>query len=322
MTYRAARRASCFRGGSAMLGFARSGRALAAALVDARRRGGGRRQPARERLRRPRRARGRAACGSSSADRARGFLDGRGLARGLAGRAARRRRPCRRRARAGVAVLAEIEIAWRIAEAEAPGRNRWVAVTGTNGKSTTTAWIAEILAARRPARRARRATSARRSPAFLSRAPRRATSSASSPPSSSRRSTASAPHVAVLTNVTPDHLDRYAGLRGVRRREGAHLRAPAPGGLRGRQRGRPGRRARSRRAARRVALLAARPPAGAAARGSRTGELVSDVAAPRRAVVAAASLALPGAHNLENALAALAAADCLGRAAGRDRRAR
>ena len=42
-------------------------------------------------------------------------------------------------------VLAEIEIAWRIAEAEAPGTNRWVAVTGTNGKSTTTAWIAEIL---------------------------------------------------------------------------------------------------------------------------------------------------------------------------------
>src|SRR5204862_413537 len=34
---------------------------------------------------------------------------------------------------------------WSLAEREAEGKNRWVAVTGTNGKSTTTAWIAEIL---------------------------------------------------------------------------------------------------------------------------------------------------------------------------------
>ena len=47
--------------------------------------------------------------------------------------------------RRGLPVLSEIEIAWRIAEAEATGPHRWVAVTGTNGKSTTTAWIAEIL---------------------------------------------------------------------------------------------------------------------------------------------------------------------------------
>ena len=45
----------------------------------------------------------------------------------------------------GIPVLAELEIAWRIAEAEAPGKNRWIAVTGTNGKSTTTTWIAEML---------------------------------------------------------------------------------------------------------------------------------------------------------------------------------
>src|SRR6202040_1332234 len=47
--------------------------------------------------------------------------------------------------RRGLPVLSELEIAWRIAEAESAGRHRWVAVTGTNGKSTTTAWIAEIL---------------------------------------------------------------------------------------------------------------------------------------------------------------------------------
>jgi len=54
-------------------------------------------------------------------------------------------------------------------------------------------------------------------------------------------------------------------------------------------------------------------PAGAGpAAWLESGELVADVAAPRHAVVAAESLALPGAHNLENALAALAAAECLG----------
>ena len=42
------------------------------------------------------------------------------------------------------------------------------------------------------------------------------------------------------------------------------------------------------------------------------GSLVSEVAGERRAVVSEKDLALPGAHNLENALAALAAADCLG----------
>ena len=59
--------------------------------------------------------------------------------------------PGRRRARQGSPVLAELEVAWRLIEAEAEvesgaaGKNRWVAVTGTNGKSTTTSWIADIL---------------------------------------------------------------------------------------------------------------------------------------------------------------------------------
>jgi UDP-N-acetylmuramoylalanine--D-glutamate ligase len=42
------------------------------------------------------------------------------------------------------------------------------------------------------------------------------------------------------------------------------------------------------------------------------GALVSEAAGPRRAILPERDLALPGAHNLENALAALAAADCLG----------
>ena len=57
---------------------------------------------------------------------------------------------------------------------------------------------------------------------------------------------------------------------------------------------------------------AAARPAPVRRRGSRRGSCSRTSAAPRHAVVAAASLALPGAHNLENALAALAAAECLG----------
>ena len=158
-----ARRASRFRGSVAILGFARSGRALAEALARARRRGVGRRRPARggasrtsTALARARRAlllrrTGARAC-STGAD---WLAISPGVPLDVPGRG--------RGAGAGIPVLAEIEIAWRIAEAEAPGGNRWIAVTGTNGKSTTTTWIAEILAARRAGPSRWPATSARRS---------------------------------------------------------------------------------------------------------------------------------------------------------------
>ena len=106
-------------------------------------------------------------------------------------------------------VLAELEIAWRIAEAECPGENRWVAVTGTNGKSTTTAWIAEMLGA--PAGPSRSpATSASPLSGFLPRRASRATSSCELSSFQLEAIDRFRPHVAVLTNVTPDHLDRYA----------------------------------------------------------------------------------------------------------------
>jgi UDP-N-acetylmuramoylalanine--D-glutamate ligase len=56
----------------------------------------------------------------------------------------------------------------------------------------------------------------------------------------------------------------------------------------------------------------------AAGRGARFqgGELYSDCSGKTRRVLPAARLSLPGAHNVENALAALAAAECLGVAEG------
>ena len=207
----------------------------------------------------------------------------------------------------GLAVLAEIEIAWRIAEAQAPGKNRWVAVTGTNGKSTTTAWIGEIL------KRAGRPVALAGNigvplSAFLcDRSPRDFVCEVSSFQLEAIERFAA--HVAVLTNITPDHLDRHEGFEdyvraktrifenqlprdfAVLNADDAASRPIAP-------------------RARRVAFSRVEPvPGGAWVDG---GSLVSETSGERRAVVAAKDLALPGAHNLENALAALAAAECLG----------
>jgi UDP-N-acetylmuramoylalanine--D-glutamate ligase len=209
--------------------------------------------------------------------------------------------------RRGVPVLAEIEIAWRIAEREAEGKNRWVAVTGTNGKSTTTAWIAEIL------RRAGRPVALAGNigvplSAFLSeRTARDFVCEVSS--FQLEAIDRFAPHVAVLTNLTPDHLDRYDGFddyvraklrifENQRAEDFAVINADDT-------------------ATRPIATRARRVPfsrRGRAAGGAwvEGGSLVSEACGERHAVLPRADLALPGAHNLENALAALAAADCLG----------
>ncbi|HMF07842.1 MAG TPA: Mur ligase family protein, partial [Thermoanaerobaculia bacterium] len=129
----------------AILGFARSGKALAGALLD---RGvavsihddkpesefsdaaGWRRRGA------------RVSFGAGAA----GFLDGAGWLALSPGVPATASVVADARSR-GLSVLSEVEVAWRIAQAEVHGQNRWIAVTGTNGKSTTTAWIAEMLRA-------------------------------------------------------------------------------------------------------------------------------------------------------------------------------
>ncbi len=108
----------------------------------------------------------------------------------------------------GLPVLAELEVAWRIAQAEAEGENRWVAVTGTNGKSTTTSWIAHIL------RRAGRPVALAGnigvplSDFLAERRPRDFVCEVSSFQLEGIEQFR--PGVAVLTNITPDHLDRYA----------------------------------------------------------------------------------------------------------------
>lgn len=213
------------------------------------------------------------------------------------------------RARArGLAVLSEFEVAWRIAEEEVEGENVWIAVTGTNGKSTTTSWIAHIL------RRAGRPVALAGNIGvplsdFLSeRKPRDFVCELSS--FQLEAIDRFRPQVAVLTNVTPDHLDRYADFEEYRaakqrlfenQREGdvavvnSDDRAAASA-----ETGKARRVPFSRRA---------EAPGGAWLEASA---LVSEVNGPRRQMLPASELALPGAHNLENALAAMAAAQAAG----------
>ncbi len=209
--------------------------------------------------------------------------------------------------RRAVAVLAEIEIAWRIAEAEAEGKNRWVAVTGTNGKSTTTAWVAEIL------KRAGRPVALAGNigvplSAFLSdRSARDFVCEVSSFQLEAIECFAA--HVAVLTNITPDHLDRHEGLGDYVRAKKRIFENQRPHDFAIVNADDAVSRPITTRARRVAFSRVERVPGGA---WVDAGSLVSEITGERRAVLPEKDLALPGAHNLENALAALAAADCLG----------
>ncbi|MEO8431793.1 MAG: UDP-N-acetylmuramoyl-L-alanine--D-glutamate ligase [Acidobacteriota bacterium] len=290
---------------AAILGFARSGRALAAALLDRGVEvsvGDSRAEAGAEGVEELRRRGARFFFGGPSE----AFLDQAellALSPGVpltvpAVRAARSR---------GLPVLAEFEIAWRIAERESAGKNRWVAVTGTNGKSTTTAWIADVLGrAGRPV-----ALAGNIGVPLSTHLSDRSARDFVCELSSFQLETVEefSPDVAVLTNVTPDHLDRYAGFedyaaakeRVFAKQESEDFAVVNEDDA----------------TARRAKMPARRVPfsrRGAVDGGAwvEDGMLVSAVAGPRRQVIAVGDLSLPGAHNVENALATVCVADCLG----------
>ncbi len=207
----------------------------------------------------------------------------------------------------GIPVVSELELAWRMLEEEAAGANRYIAVTGTNGKSTVSSWIAEML--RRDGKNVALAGNigTALSSFCASREPRYFVIEASS--FQLEETDLFRPHVAVVTNITPDHLDRhgsfdaYAAAKArifARQREGdaaivneddeASRRLSPP--------------------ARRVGFSAARRvPAGVHADGIA---LWSELGGVPRRLCARAEVALPGRHNLENALASAAAAELAG----------
>ncbi len=96
--------------------------------------------------------------------------------------------------------------------------NEFVAVTGTNGKTTTTEWIGHVHREAGASRSASPATSARRSSSLIDHADRKPRRSSVRPRrSSSRTPRRFSPEAAILLNLEPDHLDRHGTFRRVRR---------------------------------------------------------------------------------------------------------
>lgn len=111
---------------------------------------------------------------------------------------------------ASAQIVSEVEFAWR----ESPKESRWVAVTGTNGKTTTTALIAHLLSSAGLAAKAvgnigdvcLDAVRAGGTDVFVAEVSSYQLAS----------TTRFAPDVAVVLNITPDHLSWHGGFEAYR----------------------------------------------------------------------------------------------------------
>ncbi len=102
----------------------------------------------------------------------------------------------------GIPVLGELELAWRLLP------NEFIAVTGTNGKTTTTEWIAHVhREAGLPVAAAGNVGTAVSS--LVDRLPAEATVVCEASSFQLEDTTAFAPEAAALLNLSPDHLDRH-----------------------------------------------------------------------------------------------------------------
>ena len=196
----------------------------------------------------------------------------------------------------GIPVLGELELAWRLLG------NEFIAVTGTNGKTTTTEWIGQIhREAALPVAVAGNVGTALASLVDSPALPDGATIICESSSFQLEDTEAFAPEAAVLLNISPDHLDRHgtfdayvAAKLKVFANQGNDDIAVAPTDLKVEDLGG---------CARRVCF-----GFGAGAELSlRERHLWWD----ERALIAAGEISLPGEHNLQNAMAA--AAVCLAR---------
>ena len=192
--------------------------------------------------------------------------------------------------RAGLTVLGELELGWRLVP------NRFIAVTGTNGKTTTTEWIGHILrVAARPVAVAGNVGTALTSLADSIEPAATVVCECSS--FQLQDTLAFAPETAVLLNLAPDHLDRHgtfaeyvaAKLR-IFAHQGNDDVAIAPVGLGIEDLGG---------CARRVCV------------GAGPGAELSDAAGQlwwdEQPLLAVDEISLPGIHNRANAMAAAAA---------------
>jgi UDP-N-acetylmuramoylalanine--D-glutamate ligase len=198
----------------------------------------------------------------------------------------------------GLPVLGELELAWRLLT------NQFIAVTGTNGKTTTTEWIGHIhREAALPVAVAGNVGTALTS--LVGAVPANATIVCEASSFQLEDTSAFAPEVAVLLNLEPDHLDRHgtfaeyvAAKLKIFANQGNYDIAVAPVDLDVEDLG----------------GCARRVPFGTAGAelSDRAGYLWWD----DEPLVDVTEISLPGAHNRSNAMAAAAA--CLARGVDRD----
>jgi UDP-N-acetylmuramoylalanine--D-glutamate ligase len=192
--------------------------------------------------------------------------------------------------RQGLTVMGELELAWRLLP------NRFLAVTGTNGKTTTVEWIGHILrTAARPVTVAGNVGTAASS--LIGEVDPTATVVCEASSFQLQDTLAFAPEIAVLLNLAPDHLDRHgtftdyvAAKLQIFAHQGNDDVAVAPLGLGIEDLGG---------CARRVCV------------GSGPGAELSEQAGQlwwdETPLIAVDEISLPGAHNRANAMAAAAA---------------
>ena len=189
----------------------------------------------------------------------------------------------------GIAVIGELELAWRLLP------NEFIAVTGTNGKTTTVEWIGHLhREAGLPVAIAGNVGTALST--LAGEVDRAATIVCEASSFQLEDTVAFAPEAAVLLNLSPDHLDRHGTMEAYRdaklqifARQGNDDVAVAPLGLGIEDLGG---------CARRVCFGSG----PGAAVSLRAGQLWWE----DRALLPVAELGIPGAHNAENAMAAAA----------------
>ncbi len=194
----------------------------------------------------------------------------------------------------GIPVLGELELAWRLLE------NEFIAVTGTNGKTTTTEWIGHVhREAGLPVAVAGNVGTAVSS--LVGHLDPRATVVCEASSFQLEDTEAFAPEAAVLLNLEPDHLDRHGSFENyvaaklrIFAHQGNDDLAVAPLRLEAEDLG----------------GCARRVPFGAGP-GAELSERAGYLWWDETALLPVAEISLPGAHNVQNAMAT--AAVCLAR---------
>ena len=224
----------------------------------------------------------------------------------------RRGRSCARRARSAVPVISELELAYRLSTAP------FVAVTGTNGKTTTTALITHLL--RQGGRDA--ASVGNIGVPAVAAAPAVAGDGIVVAECSSFQLALTLdfhPRVAVLLNITPDHIDWHGSLEAYAADKARIFANMGPGDVAVIDVDDP---RRGGRGPSRSPTRSARGAGRAAGGDARVvdGMLVVDAGEGDVTLVRAEDLLIRGVHNVSNALAAAAAALAMGASRGRSAR--